>query len=137
MGKLAQLQNAGAQAIDSAKLSNFEATKIQNVLSGVQKNDDGLNKILDVNSVMNAMENYVDNIQKGDVGVPINYYLKAITKQNLAKMWIDENYPFYFSDYLSRAKVGTKGSSNGSPNGGYPPSSNGNGTTTTTSNATQ
>lgn len=53
-------------------------------------------KIIDINSLMTAFEDYVDKALKGSLGMPINYYLKPITKSQLAEMWVDKYFPNKF-----------------------------------------
>lgn len=126
MGKLAELQNAGADAmngmnssIDAARtgndMVNLEASKVKSVLSGVSEIDSGHNKILDINSVMNALDDYINKALEGNLGVPINYYLESITKEQLAHMWIQKYYPFFFSKYLGQAQEGEDGGDSNTP----------------------
>ena len=105
MQQLAALQNATASdkdTVDSSanaartgqQMLTMQNTKIQGVLEGLAPIQEQANKILDINSMMTAMEDYVnkamaDNFQ----GVPINYYIKPITKGQLAQMWIGKYFP--------------------------------------------
>lgn len=50
-------------------------------------------RILNIDSLMTAFDNYVDKARAGGIGVPINYYLKPITRSQLAQMWISKYYP--------------------------------------------
>ncbi len=120
MSKLAILQNAGADAMNSMNnsvqsamtggdLVNLEASKVQSVLSSVSETDEKHNKILDINSVMNAMDDYITKALEGNLGVPINYYLKSITKEELAHMWISKYYPFFFSRYMGQGDQSNEG----------------------------
>ncbi|MEL6355749.1 MAG: hypothetical protein AAFQ37_02335, partial [Bacteroidota bacterium] len=104
MAKLAALQNATASEKDSvasaaeaARTGNtmmkMESTKITSALEGLAPIQEAANKILDINSVMDAMEDYVNKCLAGNVGVPINYYLKPITKAQLAEMWVNKYFP--------------------------------------------
>ena len=113
MGKLAELQNAGAEAIDSAKIGNFQSTKIKSVLSGLAPLDSDGNKMLDINTAMTALDDYVKKALDGNIGVPINYYLKTLDKEEIAHLWVDKTYPFYFSEYLGQASSNGNGSANG------------------------
>lgn len=105
MSKLAQLQNAGANSlnsmggsIDAARTGNdmvrMEAAKVESVMTALDKTDERQNKILDINSVMNAMDDYIEKALAGNLGVPVNYYLESITKDEIARKWIDKYYPF-------------------------------------------
>ena len=75
--------SGGADKVrESGQMQSIEANKITNVLSSLGNIDKEENSIMDINSLMSAFEDYVDRIQKGDIGIPINYYLKPITKHN-------------------------------------------------------
>ncbi len=104
MEKLAALQNSTASAGDSiansaqaakaGQQSNMMAgQQIKSVLSGLSDIDDGSNKIVDVNSLMTAMEDYTEKCLAGNIGIPINFYTKEITKSELAQMWLAKYYP--------------------------------------------
>ncbi len=107
MENIAALQNAVASDKDSVDASaqaarlgqqmlSLKNAQISGVLTGLSDIDDGNNKILDINSLMTAFEDYVDKALSGELGVPINYYLKPITKSQLAQMWVDKYFPNKF-----------------------------------------
>ncbi|RPE08662.1 hypothetical protein EGT74_16620 [Chitinophaga lutea] len=104
MQQLAALQNATAGDMDTVDSSataartgqqmlSMQNAKIQGVLTGLADIDDGANKMLDINSMMDAMDDYIQKALAGNIGVPINYYLKPITKSQLAEMWVSKYYP--------------------------------------------
>jgi hypothetical protein len=110
MKKLAQLQgvtaaekNTISKAADAARtgqqMVTLETAKIEAVLSGLSLIDDGQNKIIDTNSMMIAMEDYIDKCIKGgnNVGVPINYFLKPITQAMIAQAWLAKYHPNKFN----------------------------------------
>ncbi len=107
MEKLAALQNATssdgesvASSAEKARVGNqmiaLHNAQIQGVLTGLKEIDDGQNKVLDTNSMMNALEDFIDKALKGEIGMPINYYLKPITKRELAQMWVNKYFPNQF-----------------------------------------
>lgn len=107
MEQLAALQNATSTEMDSVDKSaesartgqqmiSLQNAKIEGVLSGLSEIDDKENKILDINSMMNAFEDYIDKALNGQLGMPVNYYLKPITKSQLAQMWVDKYFPNKF-----------------------------------------
>lgn len=107
MDDLAGLQNAIAMdkdsvdaSAESARLGNqmvaLKNAHVNGVLSSLSEIDDGNNKIIDVNSMMTALEDYIDKALGGEIGMPINYYLKPITKSQLAQMWVDKYFPDKF-----------------------------------------
>lgn len=75
---------------------SLQNAQIQGVLTGLSEIDDGENKILDINSLMIALEDYIDKALSGDLGMPVNYYLKPITRSELAEMWVDKYFPNKF-----------------------------------------
>ncbi len=109
MGQLAALQNATASEQDSVaasaeasrtggQLIALKAAQAKSVMSSVGEIDAAQNKILDINSLMTSFEDYVNKAVAGSVGVPINYYLKGITRAELAQMWVSKYFP---GKYLS------------------------------------
>lgn len=104
MGKLAALANstksdqesvdqAAEAARTGAEMLSIRGADVANVMSGLEKIDSGQNKMLDINSLMTAFEDYVDKALAGNIGVPINFYLKSITRVQLAQMWVAKYYP--------------------------------------------
>jgi DNA-binding ferritin-like protein (Dps family) len=57
--------------------------------------DSKANNIMDINSLMTAFENYVTAIKAKEdvVGTPVNFYLKKLTAQNIAKLWVSKYFP--------------------------------------------
>lgn len=104
MSKLATLANATKSdqksVADSAeaartggKMLAIRNAEIKSVMSGLDEIDDGKNQMLDINSLMTSFEDFVEKALAGDIGVPINFYLKPITAVQLAQMWVAKYYP--------------------------------------------
>jgi hypothetical protein len=104
MEALATLQNAAQAGQDSIKQSaatartgqqmiSMKAGEVKAALSALAEIDDGANKILDINSMMGAFDDYLKKAAEGTSGIPINYYLKDITKAMLAEMWVAKYFP--------------------------------------------
>jgi hypothetical protein len=104
MGKLAALANAttndkssvaasATAARTGAQMLAIQGSTVENVMLGLDKIDDGANRMLDINSMMTAFEDYVDKAIAGEVGVPINYYVKSISRAQLAEMWVAKYFP--------------------------------------------
>jgi hypothetical protein len=87
---------AADKARTGAQMVALETSKVQGVLSGLAEIDDQANKILDINSMMDALDDYVQKALAGETGVPITYFLKPITKSQLAQMWMSKYYPNKF-----------------------------------------
>ena len=110
MQELATLQGATASdnnsisaAADAARtgqqMITLKNSTITSTLSGLSAIDDGANNIIDTNSMMTAMDDYIQKcIAGGDnLGVPVNYYLKPITQSMVARAWLAKYYPNKFN----------------------------------------
>jgi hypothetical protein len=106
MGSLAILQGATASDNDSVaqaasaartgqQMVELKSATIKSALSGLAEMDDGKNKIIDINSMMTAMDDYIMRCVEGkdNLGVPVNYYLKPITKSIITRAWLAKYYP--------------------------------------------
>lgn len=76
----------------------MKAGQMESALSALKDIDDGANKIIDINSMMDALDDYVQKCLDGKIGAPITYYLKRITASQLAQGWVAKYYP---GKYLS------------------------------------
>ena len=85
------------QSADAAKTGAqvlaMKTNDIKAGLSALSEIKQQANKILDINSMMTALDDYCKKASSGDCGVPINYYLKDITKDVLAEMWCAKYFP--------------------------------------------
>ena len=90
-------QGSVTQSAEAARtggqMVSMKATEIKSTLSALSDIDDGSNKILDINSMMTALDDYLKKAADGTAGVPVNYYLKDVTKGMLAEMWVAKYYP--------------------------------------------
>ena len=85
---------AGA-ARNGNRLLNMQSATMRNVLRGLGEIDHGSNKVLDVNSLMSAFENYIQCIRDkdGSAGIPVKFYIKHLTKKQLLEQWAAKYYP--------------------------------------------
>lgn len=106
MQKLATLQGATATENNSLESSanaartggqmiSLHNATIKSTLTGLAEIDDGQNGMIDINSLMTAMDDYIEKCSSGDnnIGVPINYYLKSLDKTTTLKAWLEKYYP--------------------------------------------
>lgn len=137
MAALQKIQNATASEQDSVDASAAAArtgsqmvalqnSKITAALSALATIDDGQNKIIDTNSMMSALDDYVTKCLQGNIGAPINYYLKPVTKSQIAQMWMAKYYPGKFlsisgDDSQSAAAAGTADTTAGTTTTTAPP----------------
>ncbi|MBT9466141.1 hypothetical protein [Hydrogenophaga sp.] len=86
-------QALAATARSGQAFTDLQANTVQSVLTKLGEMQGMKVKVLDVNSLMTAFDNYVTAARKGGIGVPINYYLKPITRTQLAQLWMNKYYP--------------------------------------------
>lgn len=78
---------AGSQFIE---LNNSYVTSVVSNLSTVDNNN---NKLIDVNSLMTAFDDYVQKAEAGKSGVPINFFVRHLDKSMIAKAWLKKFSP--------------------------------------------
>jgi hypothetical protein len=110
-GELNTIDQAASKARTGAEFQSMEASKVESALSALSDTDKQNNSIIDTNSLMTSMEDYINKCLSGNIGVPINYYTKAITKSQLAELWIAKYYP---SKMTASGAGGDDGGSKGS-----------------------
>lgn len=76
-------------SIESKRLVEIQNARTANMMKTLGAIDNSQNKAFDISTLMSAFENYIEAISanKQNVGVPINYYLKKITKPEIVKLW--------------------------------------------------
>lgn len=99
-GDRSSVAASAAAARTGAQMLAIQGSTVSNVMLGLDKIDDGANKMLDVNSMMVAFEDYVDKAIAGEIGVPINYYLKSISRAQLAQLWVAKYYGNRYLDIV-------------------------------------
>lgn len=124
MEKLATLQNATARDHDSVESSAtaartggemmaIRATEIKSVMSGLTEVDDDRNKIVNINSLMTALDDYVAKAMEGKVGIPVTFYLKPISASYIAQEWVKK----YFGSPNLEDKADAQGASESGDSG--------------------
>ncbi|GFP59040.1 hypothetical protein ACSS6W_011024 [Trichoderma asperelloides] len=104
MEQIAELDNATAAEQESVQQSAASARKggemvaitggtVKAALEALGELSRENDKILDINSMMSALDDYLAKAADLTGGVPINYYLKPVTKDMLAEMWVSKYYP--------------------------------------------
>lgn len=104
MGQLSAIQGATDSDINSVSSEASKAkvgqqfmelnnSYIKEVVSNVTQSDKESNKIIDVNSLMTAFDDYVQKAEEGKSGVPINFFVRHIDKPMIAKAWLKKFSP--------------------------------------------
>ncbi|MDW7547736.1 hypothetical protein [Pseudoalteromonas peptidolytica] len=87
------VESAASAARTGETMVQLQNAKIESAVSAVGKMQGESNKMLDINSLMTAFTDFVTKAAESNSGVPVNYYLKPITKAQLAQMWIAKYLP--------------------------------------------
>lgn len=87
------VDQAAAAAKTGARAIAMQSASIQSVMTGLGKIDQAGNQVMDINTMMNAFEDYLEEVKKGDAGVPITFQIKNISRKELAQLWLNKYYP--------------------------------------------
>ncbi len=74
-------------------MSALKSAQVESVMLGLDKIDEQKNKAIDLNSLVAAFDDYLAEVRKGQSGLPINYYVKPLTKADIAEMWLGKYHP--------------------------------------------
>lgn len=76
---------------------------MQGAIQSLGAIDHGSNKVVDVNTLMNAFENYITQVSDiKSVGIPISFFFRRISRGHIARLWIDK----YFAMAQAREDPG-------------------------------
>jgi len=105
MANLSAIQEAGNQGVNTTMESQMGEGKrggqfislsneyMNTSVTNIAEKQTEANKVIDQNSMMSAFEDYVEKAQAGECGIPINFYIKRLTKNDVAKCYIRKFYP--------------------------------------------
>ncbi|MGX5817984.1 hypothetical protein ACWKWU_07300 [Chitinophaga lutea] len=87
------VDQSATAAKTGARLLTMQGAAIQSVMTGLGKIDQSGNQVMDINTLMNAFEDYLEEVRKGDAGIPINFQVRTVTRQELIRQWLNKYYP--------------------------------------------
>ena len=104
MGQLAAIQGAtdsdvnslsseAAKAKAGSQFMELNNSYVTSVVSNLSTVDNNNNKLIDVNSLMTAFDDYVQKAEAGKSGVPINFFVRHLDKAMIAKAWLKKFSP--------------------------------------------
>lgn len=104
MKQLAAMQAASDSSVQSLSkqaqagktgngVASLNSNFIKDTVSAVTEADEKQNQIIDTNSLLIALEDFINKAIEGKCGVPINYYIQPVTKRTIALAWMKEYYP--------------------------------------------
>ena len=104
--RLAQLQGMTAEenntmasgarkALTGKQMVELRNASITASIAGLSKMEEQENSIININSMMTAMDDYIEKCVSSDenVGIPINYFLKPLNKSGITRAWLNHYYP--------------------------------------------
>eukprot|EP00547_Thalassionema_nitzschioides_P014650 CAMPEP_0194236172 /NCGR_PEP_ID=MMETSP0158-20130606/3500_1 /TAXON_ID=33649 /ORGANISM="Thalassionema nitzschioides, Strain L26-B" /LENGTH=227 /DNA_ID=CAMNT_0038969867 /DNA_START=1 /DNA_END=684 /DNA_ORIENTATION=+ len=71
---------------------SLTTSHIEGAVTSLGKVQDAKNQVFDTESMFNAFDDYVKKAAVGDAGVPTNFYIKAVSKADVAKCYIRKYY---------------------------------------------
>mmetsp|Transcript_14923 Transcript_14923/g.21991 ORF Transcript_14923/g.21991 Transcript_14923/m.21991 type:complete len:498 (-) Transcript_14923:36-1529(-) len=87
------MEMSATDASTGSKFMELQNSYITNAVQALGEESRMQNKVIDANSMMTAFEDYVKKAMAGDAGVPTAYFMKEITKSDIAKIYIRRFYP--------------------------------------------
>jgi len=89
------LETSASEAKTGMRMLTMQNAMMSAVMHQLSTIDQESNKVMDINTLMNAFEDYVNLIRNPgeNAGVPINFYLRHISREQLAKQWLNKYYP--------------------------------------------
>jgi len=101
------IEQGAAEGRTQGQMGSMQAQTIESVMSGLEDMKTNQDSILNVNTMMTALENYAQMAAEGAIGVPINYLIKPLNKKQLTLLWMKKFYPsLLWGDEQSKAAAG-------------------------------
>merc|ERR1719427_971684 len=99
----ATIEQGASEGRTQGQMGSMAAQTVESVMSGLEDMKTNSDSMLNVNTMMTALENYAQMAAEGGIGVPINYLIKPIDKKKLTKLWMKKYYPsLLFGDEQSK-----------------------------------
>merc|ERR1719419_613156 len=89
----ATIEQGASEGRTQGQMGSMTAQTIESVMSGLEDMKTNQDKLLNVNTMMTALENYAQLAAEGGIGVPTNYLIKPINKKKLVLLWMKKYYP--------------------------------------------
>ena len=71
-----------------AQAANLQSARTSSMIRTLKDVDRASNRALDVDSLMKAFESYVGAIRKSGTGVPTGFFVRSLSKQDIANLWL-------------------------------------------------
>lgn len=87
------MEMAASDATTGAQFMSLNGDYVKNVVQTLGEEARIDNKVIDANSMMTAFEDYVTKAMEGGCGIPTAFFLKEMSKSDVAKIYIKKFYP--------------------------------------------
>lgn len=88
------IKNSPSSSAENTKrkknILGIEAEKLKSATSALSEIDLAQNKNIDINSLMRALDNFLENADKNNSGAPISFYVTKINKMQIIKEWLNK-----------------------------------------------
>ena len=80
-------QQVGAARIAN-QLGELKNQAAKSVITALVEHQEAATKMLDIDSLMTAFSDFVNKAASGDVGVPIQFFIRPVTRRQIIKQWV-------------------------------------------------
>mmetsp|Transcript_21300 Transcript_21300/g.24298 ORF Transcript_21300/g.24298 Transcript_21300/m.24298 type:complete len:501 (-) Transcript_21300:153-1655(-) len=87
------MESIANKAKTGAQFMKLNSSYLKDTVSALGSYDSDQNKVIDMNSLMTAFEDYVAKAIAGNSGTPINFFLRELTRKDIAASYIKKYYP--------------------------------------------
>jgi hypothetical protein len=87
------IASGAAAARKGEAMAQMKSDYIKAAVDAVADVDQSTNQVIDLNSLQVALDDYVAKASDGKTGVPINFYIKYVTKRDIAHAWMEKYHP--------------------------------------------
>jgi len=87
-----------------AQFQTLNSEHLANTVSNLSEYQTEANKVIDTNSIMTALDDFIVKATEGEGGVPTSFYIKHLTKNDIAKEYIKKFYPNGLKSAADRRK---------------------------------
>ena len=87
------MASAASKARDEATVEKMSTDYVAAAIQGAAQIDKEDNQIINLNSLMNALDDYIKRANNAEGGVPINFYIKYVSSRTIAISWLEQFYP--------------------------------------------
>lgn len=115
-GAPADMDTAAAANIRAGKMAAIQKNEIGAVLTGIADVDQQTNQVLNMNSLMLALDDYIKTARDADGGVPVNFFVTQLQKNDVISEWMNKFRPDLYQRAMSPAAAGPAPSEGGGSN---------------------